>query len=216
MVKLLFLLNFVYNRTMETLNKPLLKRYLQVFDTIEIKTMDAAEMAEALIFECRKHDIKIESEIVQLLMVNLFESENLLQLEEGIELSQSISIFSRSKEQSITEALAILESCMQKKNVRLFVANHLYSSFSLKDLKKMVTPIFYACLKQSQCLIIQNNQAQFHPILQTDLDWILHQKDSVCSDCLKAHYTKDLYASRMMEYRNLEQPMIEYRNKKES
>lgn len=200
------------------MNKTHLKKCLHILDTLEIHETTIDNLTQSIQDELLVHRMIVEKNKIKQFIIECIQCDNIKLLENGYDLSQAITIFSRSRNNSDTEAVSLFESIVKKYENREILVPLLQKKFERKALEKaFVFPVFIDLMLDTKLILKKNHLLSFNPAYQNDYEWILDELNHpvICSDCVKAHYTKDLYENRDLTYRNTHEEMIEYRHKKE-
>lgn len=199
------------------MNKSSLKKCLHILDSLEIHETTIDKLTDSIQDELFLHQVTLSKAQIRQFIIECVECDNIKLLENGYDLSQAITIFSRSRNGSDTEAVSLFESVIRKIENREVLVPLLMKRFKRSDLEKaFVFPVFIDLMLDTNLILKTNsNQLYFNPAYADDYIWILDEvrQDVVCSDCVKAHYTRDLYEHKDLTYRNTDFKMINYRHK---
>lgn len=195
------------------MNKYIFKKLLSALDYLEIQKISRNELNNKIFCQLKDDNILVDTDEINEILDALFCSNNLRQLTEVVDLSQCLALFSRSQDYSATEALCLFESCLRHKQNRVVVIPLLDKVFKRKDLQKAFIPEILVDTILKSDLIVETDQGfKFNSELREDLEWIVEEinDDTICSDCIKTHYTKDIYEHKNLKYKNLQYKTIDY------
>lgn len=198
------------------MNKNIIKRILNLIDTLEINKTSIrsliSQLEKELILQfCETSRDSIE-EVIRILQA----TGNLKTLEDGIDLSQPATVYAKSYEKSECEAAALFECCIREMKYRQVLLSYLDLTFHPIDLMADLGCEDLVYLMQNSILFIEVDEAlcRFNPNLKQYIEWVLEDyenKRPIISSCVRALYTRDIYrAKKKLEMRNTDYKMIAY------
>lgn len=195
------------------MKKSQFKKYLHIFDKIESNLLTRDTVYETFISYINEKDLMLTKKEFNHLLSFLVDSGNLNILENGFDLSQPLYIFAKSSHDSKLEALSIFETLIQRNETRSYFKANLNQPLSLRFIEEEFRPIVLDTLLMKKI----DNIRFFEPKWLHEYNWIIEdtEKGLNCSDCLKTHYTHDLYSHQKLQYRNEKVPIVNYRHLKD-
>lgn len=200
------------------MNKNIFKRCLFLIDQLEINSLTKQSLIHSIQKELILQDCPINEHEIDDCITNCLKSDNLKPLEKGFDLSQTITIYAKSQDNGVSEALSLFESCIRNKKYRDVLVRYLDKKFRLVDLMhEFKIDFFISLLSQSLLLEKVDEYYGFNPFLKEKLLYILdeYEKDQpIISDCTRASFTEEIYRmKRTMDMRNSDLKMIDYKNR---
>lgn len=186
------------------MEKSIFKKCLQILDRIETNQMNPKTLLETLFLMANVERISVSQDEINDLLDFLFQTNNLYYVENFYDLSQPLTLFSRSRHHSTLEALSLFEAMIQTEDSYTYMKSHLNDTFSMNEFH----PFFNSIIKDTELFI----HDMIHPSLLSECTWILEDvlNHYNCSYALKTHYTNDLYAHTKLLFKNEQVPMIAY------
>lgn len=185
------------------MKKSNLKKCLQIIDKIESQNIDDDTFHTSFVSACEKEFIRISKQEAIDMFQYLVHSNNLQRFELSFDLSESLSIFSKSRHDSKTEALALFETIIKDPKILNKFSKDIHTSIHLDH--------FISEIAHDTILFVNH---KINPKLLDECNWIIEDIKSGlnCSDALKTHFTKDLYDHTKVLFRNTTQEIISYPN----
>lgn len=198
------------------MNKNIIKRILNLIDTLEINKTSVRSLITQLGKELKLQFCETSKEDIEDVVKILQRTGNLKTLEDGIDLSQPATVYAKSYEKSECEAVALFECCIREMEFRQILLSYLDITFHPIDLMADLGYEEIVYLMQKSILFIEVDESlvRFNPILKRYLDWVLEDYEEntpIVSSCVRALYTRDIYrAKKKLEMRNTDYKMIAY------
>lgn len=200
------------------MNKNIFKRCLFLIDQLEIQPLTQQSLNKVIQKELMLQQCSISVMQIDDCITNCIQSGNLKPIEHGFDLSQTLTIYAKSQDNGMSEALALFESCIRKRKHRDILVRYLDKNFRLADLMNdFKIPFFVTLMSQSLLLEKIAEKYCFNPFLRAKLFFILNEVDEdepILSDCTRASFTEEIYRlKKKSEMRNTDLKMIDYKNR---
>lgn len=200
------------------MRRSIFKRCLHLIDSLEINQITVHTLIKQIEKELKLQNVSFNHEEILDMIQICIDTKNISLIENGVDLSQVLTIYAKSRDWSETEALALFESMLKTPKLKKCLVYHLDHSFQLTEFEAdLNNPFFFELIQDT--ILIENYQhhAMFNPTLKQRINWILNEyksKPPVISDCTRASFTHDIYKTKkQMEMRNTDLKMIHYKNK---
>ncbi len=194
------------------------KQIINILDQLEIQDILWQDIKAPLLKEARHVNDEIEEYEIEQVIDFCSEFNQIKHLSYGFDLSQPLCVYARSKNNSISEALAMFEVSLYDSFHLEKLNSMIHSSFTMEKLYELYhNHSFIHALCCSILFIQKGNHFTFNESLKKYCSWICEEKQHpiYISNCLKASYTFDLYNHKHLTMRNEDRGMIDYHNKKQ-
>ena len=201
------------------MRKMLFKKVLTILDAIELQGIDLhhtpIEVYEALANDYYASKL---GEIKTVVMF-LYKHKAIKETKNGIDLNPAPTIYAKSNQNSVTEALALFETFIFDQNTNRFYHKQVKHNnwISKESIEEQIDPEIFRLLLQTSLFECENDFVRFHPKLVDGIKDIIREYDEdetpLVSVALVALFAASIVSHEDMriDYKNTKLPMIKYK-----